>query len=74
MKSKIVNCPACFWVDLKSPLYLFIDDACDYGIGAYLYQIIDGEEKPIKFLSKLFNNYKCVGLLMKKRKLMAFSI
>jgi hypothetical protein len=27
-------------------------DASDYGIGAYLYQIVDGKIRPIYFLSK----------------------
>ena len=29
-----------------------LTDASDYGIGAYLYQLIDGTERPIDFISK----------------------
>ena len=29
-----------------------LTDASDYGIGAYLYQHIDGIERPIAFISK----------------------
>jgi hypothetical protein len=31
-------------------------DACDQGMGAYLYQIKDGQQRPIQFISKVFNN------------------
>ena len=53
VKDKIRACPALFYLDDNSPIYL-CTDASIYGIGAYLYQIIDGEERPIMFLSKSF--------------------
>jgi hypothetical protein len=34
------------------PLYL-LTDACDYGIGAYLYQLVQGKECPIRFMSRV---------------------
>ena len=37
-----------------SPVYLETD-ASDYGIGAYLYQMVDGVQHPIGFLSQAFN-------------------
>ena len=53
IKEKIRLCPSLFYVDDNSPIYL-CTDASIYGIGAYLYQIIDGEERVIMFLSKSF--------------------
>ncbi len=51
IKNLIVNCPLLFFVDDKSTIYLHTD-ASDYGIGAYLFQLIDGQERPIRFLSR----------------------
>ena len=53
IKNKIKACPTLFYIDEHSPIYL-CTDASIYGIGAYLYQIIDGKERPIMFLSKSF--------------------
>eukprot|EP00969_Alexandrium_andersonii_P159352 7040487-Alexandrium_andersonii.AAC.1 len=38
-------------MDEHAPIYLETD-ASDYGIGAYLYQLVDGTQQPIVFLSK----------------------
>jgi hypothetical protein len=40
-----------FFYDETAPIFL-LTDASDYGIGAYLYQIIDGKERPVAFVSK----------------------
>jgi hypothetical protein len=48
---QIKKCPILYFVDESSPIYLHTD-ACDFGVGGYLFQIINGEEKPIAFLSK----------------------
>jgi hypothetical protein len=37
-----------------APIYLYTD-ASDYGIGAHLYQLVDGVEQPISFISKRFS-------------------
>jgi len=34
-----------------APIYLDTD-ASDYGIGAYLFQLVDGKEKPVAFMSR----------------------
>jgi len=47
----IKECPRLYYIDDKAPIYLHTD-ACDFGIGGYLFQVIDGEERPITFLSK----------------------
>jgi transposase InsO family protein len=51
IKKAIDECPRIFFMDDVSPIYLFTD-ASNYGIGAYLYQLIDGKEIPIAFLSR----------------------
>ena len=38
-------------MDPTAPIYLHAD-ASDYGIGAYLFQIVDGKDQPIAFMSK----------------------
>ena len=51
VKADVADCPALFFVDSESPIYVQTD-ASDYGIGAYIFQIVDGVEKPISFISK----------------------
>ena len=52
---KAVNeCPKIFFQDPNAKVYLHTD-ASNYGIGAYLFQLIDGKEIPIMFLSKSLN-------------------
>ena len=45
------NCPTMYFMDFEAPVFLHTD-ACDVDIGAYLFQVIDGQEKPVSFLSK----------------------
>ena len=40
-----------FYYTEGDPIYL-LTDASDYGIGGYLYQLIDNVEKPVAFISK----------------------
>ena len=57
MKLAIANCPKLWFLDDnvdRSPVFLYTD-ASDYGIGAYLYQLVDGVEHPIQFISKAFD-------------------
>ena len=49
-RDKIGNCPALFFVDERAVWVM--TDASDFGIGAYIYQLIDGHERPIIFISK----------------------
>ena len=52
---KLVDeCPTLFYIDDTSPIHLYTD-ASDYGIGAFLFQIVDGKVRPIEFLSKSLN-------------------
>ena len=57
IKDAIVDSAKLYFVDDnidKNPVFLEVD-ACDYGIGAYLYQICDGQQHPIQFMSKALN-------------------
>ena len=51
IKNLINNCPKLFYTDDELPIYLHTD-ASDYAVGAYLFQIKDDKEIPIRFLSK----------------------
>ena len=51
IKVAINKCTLLYFIDDVSPIKLFTD-ASDFGIGAYLCQIVDGKEYPIAFVSK----------------------
>jgi hypothetical protein len=51
VREEVASCPALFFVDENAPI-IVMTDASDYGIGAYIYQLIDNVEKPIVFMSK----------------------
>ena len=44
-----------FFLTEGDPVYLHTD-VSDHGIGAYLFQIVNGVERPIQFLSKSLND------------------
>ena len=53
VKLAVANCPSLFFIDDDPNAMLFLlTDACDYGIGGYLFQLINGTEYPIAFMSK----------------------
>ena len=54
LKLRIHECPKLFFMRDGCPIHLY-SDASDYGIGAYLVQIIEGKEVPIAFISKTLN-------------------
>jgi hypothetical protein len=47
----VLNCTKLHYVQPNGDIRVYTD-ASEYGIGAYLCQVIDGEEKPIEFISK----------------------
>jgi hypothetical protein len=51
LKRSIVNCPKLYFPNVTGEVFLHTD-ASNYGIGAYLFQIVDGEEQPVAFLSR----------------------
>ena len=53
IRSAIMALPKLYFIDEKAPIFLHTD-ASKYGIGAYLFQVIDGQEQPIAFVSKAF--------------------
>ena len=53
-KEAVINCPKLHWLTPGHPVYVNTD-ASDFGIGAYLYQDINGHETPIAFISKTLN-------------------
>ena len=55
LRKSINECPLLFFLDDVSPIFLDCD-ACLYGFGGYLYQIINGKFYPIGFVSKSFDS------------------
>ena len=51
IQEEIANSATLYFRDPHGTVYLQTD-ASDYGIGAYLFQIVDGEKRPVAFLSK----------------------
>ena len=54
IKQAINDCPTLFFLDDISPIFLQTD-ASDYGIGGYLFQVVNGKEIPIAFISKMLS-------------------
>lgn len=50
VKSAVEYCTSLFFINDTDEIFL-LTDASDYGIGAYLYQLVDGKERPIRFMS-----------------------
>jgi transposase InsO family protein len=51
IKQLINDCPTMYFLLPTGELYLYTD-ASDYGIGGYLYQVVDAKERPVAFISK----------------------
>ena len=60
-KKTSYDCPKLYFLDDTSPVYLHTD-AEDYGIGAYLVQVVQNVEYPIIILSQAFKANKNVGV------------
>ena len=52
LKKAINECPKLFFVNDGCPIFLHTD-ASDFGVGGYLFQVVDGVEQPIAFVSKM---------------------
>lgn len=50
VREAIEACPTLFFLNDTDEIYL-LTDASDYGIGAYLFQTVEGVEKSIRFMS-----------------------
>jgi RNase H-like domain found in reverse transcriptase len=53
IKKEILKCTTVYFLNDSDPIFLQTN-ASDYGIGGYLFQLIDGNEVPIAFVSKSF--------------------
>ena len=56
-KNAVADCAKLYFLNddiNKHPVFL-MTDASDYGLGGYLYQVVDGKEMPIQFISKTFD-------------------
>jgi hypothetical protein len=53
IQKAIDECPTLFFVNEEAPITLHTD-ASEYGIGGYLFQTIDNQQQPIRFISKAF--------------------
>ena len=51
VKTEISKCTTMHFLNDSDPIYLHTD-ASDYGIGGYLFQIVDGLQHPVAFVSK----------------------
>ena len=51
VQEEIAKCATLYFLDPDAPVFLQTD-ASDYGIGAYLFQQVDGQQRPVAFLSK----------------------
>ena len=51
IKAAVAELQTLFFPVEEAPVYLHTD-ACNYGVGAYVFQVIDGVERPIGFYSK----------------------
>ena len=55
IRAAINDCPKLFFLNPQAPVFLHTD-ASAYGIGAYLFQIVDGVHQPIAFISKALSS------------------
>jgi hypothetical protein len=51
IKDYVNACPLLYFINDEAPIFLHTD-ASDYAIGAYLFQVVDDHEQPIRFMSK----------------------
>ena len=58
LKESINQCPTLSFINDTAPIILNTD-ASDYAIGAYLYQVIDGKEVPVAFMSRALDEREC---------------
>jgi hypothetical protein len=54
------------FINDTDPIYLHTD-ASDFGVGGYLFQLIDGKEVPFAFDSKSFTLVQLKWVLFKKK-------
>jgi transposase InsO family protein len=55
LKKAVNECPTLFFLSDDGEIFLHTD-ASDYGLGGYCFQIINGIEKPVAFVSKMLSD------------------
>lgn len=65
IKQLINDCPTMYFLLPEGELYLYTD-ASDYGIGGYLYQIVDAKERPVAFISKSLTSTQLKWAIIQK--------
>ena len=55
LKEAINECPTLFFIQDDIPIFLQTD-ACEYGLGGYLFQVVNGKEVPVAFVSKMLSD------------------
>jgi hypothetical protein len=55
LKEAINKCPRLFFIEDGKGEVVVFTDACDYGIGGAVYQLVDGKMVPIALMSKLLS-------------------
>jgi transposase InsO family protein len=58
IRDEISNCPTLFFLDPNGEIFVQTD-ASDYGIGAYIFQKVNGVERPAWFISKTLDSTQC---------------
>lgn len=58
LRDEIAKCPSLFFLDPQGEIVVQTD-ASDYGIGAYIFQLVGGVEQPVLFISKTLNTTQC---------------
>ncbi len=51
VRDEVAKCPTLYFLDATAEVFV-LTDASDYGIGAYIYQMVEGAQRPVIFLSK----------------------
>jgi RNase H-like domain found in reverse transcriptase len=70
IKNEILKCTIMHFINDTDPIYLHTD-ASDFGIGDYLFQLIDGKVVPVAFVSKSLTTVKLKWAVIQKE---AFAI
>jgi hypothetical protein len=65
VRQLINDCPTMYFLLPEGELYLYTD-ASDYGIGGYLYQLIDAKERPCAFISKSLTSTQLKWAIIQK--------
>ena len=65
VKQLINDCPTMYFLLPEGELYLYTD-ASDYGIGGYLYQLVDAKERPCAFISKSLTSTQLKWAIIQK--------